>query len=208
MKIEVNDTLFSDLAKKLKTTPENVVKVFLDHAKDLPHPVLLNAIQKTSSLDTALENLMKNAEPAYLMGEIIEKIVGDRDYIIDDSGYDFEKGIFWFMVAFLEGDTGELDSVHLQFGDNSVISGMFSVKDVVLKKNIDEIKEEIYETIEFDIDDEFSLDIDWLDENWISFDISIFTENILDLPKVSTLEKIAGEIKTILKKNDERTKLK
>ncbi len=121
MKIEVNEGLYSDLAKELDTTPENVIKIFLDHAKNLPHSVLSNANQKNSSLDTALENLMDNAEPAYLMGEIIQEIVGKRDYFVEDSGYDFEAGTFWFQIDFLQGDKGILSSAHLQFGKNAVI---------------------------------------------------------------------------------------
>lgn len=62
MKIEIDDELFSDVAKRLETTPENVIKVFLNHAKNLPHAVLSNANQKASSLDTALENLMVNLD--------------------------------------------------------------------------------------------------------------------------------------------------
>lgn len=50
MKIEVNDELFSDLAKKLETTPENVIKVFLNHAKNLPHPILSNSNKNRSKI--------------------------------------------------------------------------------------------------------------------------------------------------------------
>lgn len=50
MKIEIDDELFSDVAKRLETTPENVIKVFLNHAKNLPHAVLSNANQKATHL--------------------------------------------------------------------------------------------------------------------------------------------------------------
>lgn len=53
MKVEIDDNLFAHLAEKLKTTPENTVKVFLDHASNLDHSVLLNAVQENSSLDNA-----------------------------------------------------------------------------------------------------------------------------------------------------------
>lgn len=193
MKVEIDEELFSDLAKKLETTPENVIKVFLDHAKNLPYPVLLKANQKTSSLDTALENLMNNAEPAYLMGEIIQKIVGDRDYVVEDSGYDFEEGTFWFEIDFLQDDKGVLETAHLQFGKNAVVLGTFSVKNLVEKENED-FTDSIDEIISKNTEEEhYSSEIDWLDENTATVTISIYTENILDLPKISILEKIAKE---------------
>lgn len=198
MKIEINEDLFSDLAKKLETTPENVIKVFLDHAKNLPHPILLKANQKTSSLDTALENLMNNAEPAYLMGEIIQKIVGDRDYIVGDSGYDFEEGTFWFEIDFLHGDKGIIEAAHLQFGKNAVILGTFSIKNLV-EKDHEDLTGSMDEIISNNTEEEqYSSEIEWLDENLATVTISIYTENILDLPKVSTLEKIAKEITSFL----------
>ena len=201
MKIEVNEDLFSDLAKKLETTPENVIKVFLDHAKNLPHPILLKANQKTSSLDTALESLMDNAEPAYLVGEIIQKIVGDRDYVVEDSGYDFDGGTFWFEIDFLQGDNGILSSAHLQFGKNAVILGTFSIKNLV-EKDHEDFTYSIDEIISNNTEEEhYSSEIDWIDENLATVTISIYTENILDLPKISILEKIARETITFFSSN-------
>lgn len=210
MKIEVSDNLFSDLAKKLETTPENVIKVFLDHAKNLPHPVLLNAIQKTSSLDTALEKLLDNAESAYLIGDLIQEIIGEHDYVIEDSGYNLEEGTFWLLANFLEGDKGILDSAHLQFGKNAVIMEMFSIKNLLLEKDYEKFTDDIDEIISQNIreDDYHEFEVDWLEANWASFSISIFTENILDLPKVSVLEKIAQEMMEFFQSHDERTNLK
>ncbi|PIN82359.1 MAG: hypothetical protein COW26_02920 [Nitrosopumilales archaeon CG15_BIG_FIL_POST_REV_8_21_14_020_33_23] len=193
MKIEVVDKLFSDLAKKLETSPENVIKVFLDHAKNLPYSILSNANQKNNSLDTALRNLMDNAEPAYLMGEIIQKIVGDRDYTVEDSGYDFEEGTFWFEIDFSQDGKGILETAHLQFGKNSVILGTFSIKNLV-EEDQEDFTDSIDEIISNNTQEEhYSSEIDWLDENSATVTISIYTENILDLPKVSVLEKIAHE---------------
>ncbi len=208
MKIEVNDELFSDLAKKLETTPENVIKVFLDHAKNLPHPILSNANQKTGSLDTALKNLMDNAEPAYLMGEIIQKIVGDREYTVEDSDYDFEEGIFWFEIDFSQGDKGIIETAHLQFGKTAVILGTFSIKNLV-EKDQEDFTDSIDKIISDNIqeDDHHSFDVEWSDENLAIVTIRIYTENILDLPKVSILEKIAQEIIDFFSP-DERKNLK
>ena len=209
MKIEVSDDLFSELAKKLETTPENVVKVFLDHAKNLPHSVIINAVQKTSSLDTALEKLMDNAESAYLTGELIHEIIGDREYSIGDSGYDIENGTFWFLIDLFEDDVGEIDGVHLQFGDNAVISGTFSIKDVILGKNDSDLIEEINIIIEdVNYGEHVTYELDWLEENWAHIEISIFTEETLDLPKISVLEEIAKKIKLIFQKYDKRNNLK
>lgn len=91
----------------------------MEHAKDLPHSIWLDAIQEDSSLDNALEKLMKNAKPAFTIGHLIESIVGNRDYVIDDGDYNLVKGTVWFNVGFLEGDRGEIDSILFQFGSDS-----------------------------------------------------------------------------------------
>ncbi|NQW12583.1 MAG: hypothetical protein HQ481_22185 [Alphaproteobacteria bacterium] len=192
MKLEVNEDLFLDLAKKLETTPENIINVFLDHAKNLPYSILSNARQKNSSLDTALKNLMDNAEPAYLMGEIIREIAGERDYTVEDSGYDFKAGTFWFEIDFSQDGKKILETAHLQFGKNAVILGTFSIKNLV--KMDQEDLTDVDEIISNNTHEEhYSSEIDWLDENSVSVTISIYTENILDLPKISILEKIAQE---------------
>jgi len=210
MKIEIDDNVFSELAKDLKTTPENVVKVFLDHAKDLPHSVLLDALQENSSLDNALEKLMKNAEVAYTFGDIIEKITGDRDYIIGEGDYDLKEGTFWFVVDFLEGDKGEIDSIHLQFGKNSgeIISA--SIKDLVLDKGVEEYNEQLDEILHEFVDENYtvSFEHEWLEKNWLTFTIQIDTTEILDLPKVADLEKMVQKIKDLIRSHDSRKNLK
>ena len=166
MKIEVSDDIFSELAEKLETTPENIIKVLLEHAKNLPYPVILNAVQKTSFLDSALEKLMDNAEPAYLMGSLIEKIVGDCDYFIGDSDYDFKEGTFWFEVDFLEGDKGIIESAHLQFGKNAILLVTFSIKDFLLEKDFedfDDVNEIILNNLRED--DYHKFEVDWLEVN-------------------------------------------
>lgn len=208
MKIEVNDELFSDLAKKLETTPENVINVFLDHAKNLPYSIISNANQKNNSLDTALKNLMDNAEPAYLMGEIIQEIVGDRDYTVEDSGYDFEEGTFWFQIDLSQGDKGIIETAHLQFGKTAVILGTFSIKDV-LEKDVSGLTDKIDSIIESISDEEHTtFDIEWIEENWASITIGIYSNEILNLPKITVLEKIAKKIKSTFQKFDERKNLK
>lgn len=209
MKIEVKDELFSKLAKDLKTTPENVVKIFLDHASDLPHSVWIDAIQENSSLDNALEKLMKNAEVAFTLGDLIEKIVGDHDYIIDDGDYNFEKGLFWFNIAFLEGDKGEINSLHLQFGNDSGEIITASIQDLVLEKNVNEFLDEINTTIDgfVDVDHEFTFEYEWIEHNYLTFSIQIDTSEILDLPKVKDLEGMVKKIKKIIKSHDTRKKL-
>jgi len=208
MKIEVDDELFSKLAKDLKTTPENVVKVFLDHAKDLPHSVWLNAIQEHSSLDSTLEKLMKNAEVAFTVGEIIEKIVGNRDYIIGDGDYDFEKGIIHFDIDFLMGGKEDIDSILLQFGSESgeIISA--SIEDLVLDKDVSEFLNDINSTIGEFVDDEYNFDYEWIDSKDLTFTIQIDTHEILDLPKVDDLDKMVKKIKKIIKSHDLRKNLK
>jgi len=210
MKIEVSDDLFKDLAKDLHTTQENVVKIFLDHAKDLPHTIKLDAVQEGNSLDSALEKLMRNAEPAFNMGEIIEKIVGDHDYEIDESGYDFEKGIIWFHVAFYGGDNSELDAIHLQFGDDAGVIVQSSINKITLTKDMEEIEEEIYDAMYsyVDEDDQGNFHYDWLKDDFLTFDIQIDTENTLDLPKVSDMDKMVRKIKKIIRKYDDANSLK
>ena len=209
MKIEVSDDLFSDLAKKLETTPENIVKVFLEHAKNLPYSVLTNAIQKTSSLDTALEQLMTNAEPAYLMGALLHEIIGDHNYYVESSDLDLEGGTFWFEIEFLEDDEHELETMHLQFGNNAVITGTFSIKDVLFEKDQDKLTAEIESIIESISDEEHTdFDIDWIEENWASITVRIYSHEILNLPKVAVLEEIAKKIKSTFQKFDERNNLK
>ena len=144
---------------------------------------------------------MDNADPAYLMGDIIREIVGDRDYVVEDSGYDFDGGTFWFEIDFLQGDNGILSSAHLQFGKNAVILGTFSIKNLV-EKDHEDFTYSIDEIISNNTEEEhYSSEIDWIDENLATVTISIYTENILDLPKISILEKIARETITFFSSN-------
>lgn len=207
MKIEVSDDLFSDLAKKLETTPENIIKVFLEHAKNLPYSVLSNAIQKTSSLDTALEQLMTNAEPAYLMGALLHEIIGDHNYYVESSDFDLEGGTFWFEIEFLDDDKNELESLHLQFGNDAVIAGTFSIKDVP-EKDESKLTDEIDSIIQRITDEEYTFDIDWIEENRASITVRIDSHEILNLPKVAVLEEIAKKIKSTFQKFYERSNLK
>lgn len=209
MKIEVDDELFSGLAEQLKTTPENVVKIFLEHAKDLPHTLTVAAIQENSSLDSALEKLMRNAEPAWCMGELIEEILGDDEYFINDSGYDIKEGTFWFIIEFSEGDKGELDSVHLQFGKTPLVFASASISDLVLDRNVDKFEDEVNEIVTSFVDEDlFTFEYDWLEHNYLTFSIKLETDKILDLPKISQLHKMVGKIKEMLIQNDSRKNLK
>ena len=113
MKISVDEKLFLKLAKDLKTTPENIIKIFLEHASNLPHSVWIDAIQENSSLDKALDKLMTNSEVAFTIGSLIEEIVGDHEYIIDDGSYDIEKGIINFNIIFLEGGNESMNEILL-----------------------------------------------------------------------------------------------
>ncbi len=201
MKIEIKDNEFTDLAKELKTTPENVVKIFLDHAKHLHHKVLLDAIQEGSSLDAAMEKLMKNAEVAFNVGELIGEIIGYRDYLIDDSGYNMEKGTVWFHVSFLEGEKGHIDSILLQFGSDPGIVATASIKKIKLDKDMNEIETEIYDAIDYSGDDYDQLNFswDWIDENFLTWELQIDTPGeFLNLPKVDEVETIMKKIQEII----------
>lgn len=210
MKIDVDDELFTKLANDLKTTPENVVRVFLEHAKDIPHSIRLASVQQDGSLDATLEKLMKHAEPALIFARILQDIVGERDYVIDDGGYDLHAGTFWFEVGFLEGDTGEIDSVHLQFGKDSgqIISA--SMKDLVIENDAGTFLDQIYDVCyEFvDEDYEVTFEHDWIEKDWLTFTIQIDTTPILDLPKIDDLEKMVKKIKEMFRSQDTRKNLK
>ena len=207
MKIDIDDELFSELAKDLKTTPENVIKVFLDHAADLPHSVWLNAIQENSSLDATLEKLMKNAETAFTVGELIEKIVGDREYIVEHGDYNIEKGIINFNIDFLTGGDEDIDSILLQFGNDpgEIISA--SIEDLVLDKDLNDFIDEIYFIIDEFVDDEYNFEYEWIENNHLTFLIQIDTTESLDLPKVDDLDKMIKKIKKVIKSYDSRKNL-
>lgn len=207
MKIEVDDELFEELAQKLDTTPEKIINILLDRAQNLPYTVILKAIQKNSSLYSALEELMKFAEPAYVMGSLIEKIVGDYDCEISDGGYNFDEGTFWFDIEFFQGDKNELDSAHIQFGNTAVTLVTFSIKDLVSDTQSDKYLEEIESIVESNIDEEYELVPVTIEKNEMNFTLSIFSEEFFDIPKISEMEKIVKEIKIALKKHDQREKL-
>ena len=204
MKIEVDDEIFSKLAKDLKTTPENVVKIFLDHASDLPHSVWIDAIQEKSSLDNALKKLMKNAEVAFTLGDLIEKIVGDHDYIIDDGGYLLEEGIIWVSISFLEGTVLNMGSITLQFGKDPGIVAIEYVDPV----EIDNIGE-LVGIIEEDLDDsDPTFDLDTHDEvslehtgDSIVITVQINWKDELNLPRVAEIDEIMRKIKEIILEN-------
>lgn len=210
MKIEVKDDLFVELAEELKTTPQNIVKIFLDHAKDLPHTVLIDAIQENSSLDNALSKLMRHAEVALTFGEIIEKIVGDHDYTVDDSGYNFEREIIWFEINFPEDDTGDIGSLLLQFGDDAGVIATASLKGITLTQDVEQISEEIYDSIDHLVneDDEITFRYDWLEHDWLTFELQIDTPRKLDLPRAFEIEKMIKIIKKIICNYDLRKESK
>ena len=206
MKISVDEKLFLKLAKDLKTTPENIIKIFLEHASNLPHSVWIDAIQENSSLDKALDKLMTNSEVAFTIGSLIEEIVGDHEYIIDDGSYDIEKGIINFNIIFLEGGNESMNEILLQFGSDSGELISASMNDLVLDKDVGEFLDEIYYVLD-ELDDEYEFDFEWLDNKYLTFTIQIDTSEILNLPKVDDLDKIVKKIKEIIKSHNSRRKL-
>lgn len=206
MKIEIDDGLFMELAEKLKTTPENTVKVFLDHANNLSHSIVLNAVQDGSSLDNALDKLMKNAEISFTMGSLFEEIIGDRNYEIGDGGYDLKEGIIYFHLSFLEGGDEEMDAILLQFGRDSGEVIEASISDLVLDKEIDDFLDDIYLVLD-DLDEDYNFTYEWIDGEHLTFMLQIDTYGKFDLPKLDYVDGLIKQIKKIIIQHDSRKKL-
>ena len=201
MKIDIDEKLFLKLANDFKTTPENIINIFLGHVSNLPHSVWLDAIREDSSLDNSLKKLMDNSEIAFTMGELIKEIVGNHEYVINDGDYDLEKGIIFFTIDFLEGGHEHMNSILLQFGSDSggIISA--SMNDLVLDKDINEFMDEIHLILE-ELGDNSEFEFDWMDEKYLTFTIQINSSEILNLPKIDDLDKIVKKIKKTIKSHE------
>ena len=201
MKIEIKDEEFNELAQQLKTTPENVMKIFLDHAKSLPYyPVILEAIQKDKSLDSTLEKLIQNAAPAFLVGDLIKEIMGVHEYSFEDDGYSLKDGIIWFEIS--PGPDLAMSSLLLQFGSDPGIVATEYLDDLELDTELEALESEIWEKVArcriFDDDDNhghISFDLD----GYFSYTLQIDTPGkFLNLPRVDEIDEVMQKIKKII----------
>ena len=123
MHIEINDTEFDKLAEEFNITPENLIRSMIRHAKDMSIHAK-NEIRNGKDLDDVFSGLFEDALPGILLNDVIQNIVGEDDYVIDDGDYNMEGGIIWVDVSFLEGTTLNMGTVKLQFGKDPGIVAM------------------------------------------------------------------------------------
>ena len=199
--IHIDGSRFEELAERLKMTPEAVIDVFLDNLHN-PPPCITTRAMNSGSLKNSMEDLINNSEAAYTMGSLIKNVVGDRDYWIDESGYDVENGVFTFGLSF--GKEVTMDSVLLQFGDAPLELVSASVDDVVLDNDVDFLNE-IHSVLD-DLDDEYEFSHEWVGDNYLSFMIQIELVGMgaLVLPKMDDVEPVVRKIKEIIKNHDSR----
>ena len=199
--IHIDGSRFEELAERLKMTPEAVVDVFLDNLHN-PPPCITTRAMNSGSLKNSMEDLINNSEAAYTMGSLIKNVVGDRDYWIDESGYDVENGVFTFGLSF--GKEVAMDSVLLQFGDAPLELVSASVDDVVLDNDVDFLNE-IHSVLD-DLDDEYEFSHEWVGDNYLSFmiQIELIGMGALVLPKMDDVEPVVRKIKEIIKNHDSR----
>ena len=199
--IHIDGGRFEELAERLKMTPEAVIDAFLDNLHN-PPPCITTRAMNSGSLKNCMGELINNSEAAYTMGSLIRNVVGDRDYWIDESGYEIEKGVFTFGLSF--GKEVAMDSVLLQFGDapTEVVSAL--VDDIVLDNDIDFLNE-IHSVLD-GLDDEYEFSHEWVDDNHLSFTIHIglIGMGALVLPKMDDVEPVVRKIKEVIKNHDSR----
>ena len=199
--INVDGDRFEELAKRLKTTPEVVVNAFLDSLHNPPQCITIQAMN-SGSLKNSMDDLINNSEAAYTMGSLIRNVVGDRDYLIDESDYNMESGVFTFALFF--GDDVVMDSVLLQFGDAPLELISASVDDVVLDNDVDFLNE-IYSVLD-ELDVEYEFSYEWVGDRHLAFmiQIELIGMGALTLPKMDDVEPTVRKIIKVIKNHDSR----
>ena len=199
--IHIDGDRFEELAERLKMTPEAVVNTFLDSLHNPPPCITIRAMN-SGSLKNSMEELLHNSEAAYTMGSLIRNVVGDRDYWIDESGYDMENGVFTFDLFFDKEVV--MDSVLLQFGNVPAEVVSVLVDDIVLDNDVDFLNE-IHSVLD-ELDDEYEFSHEWVGDNHLSFTIHIglIGMGALVLPKMDDVEPVVRKIKEIIKNHDSR----
>ncbi len=199
MKIEINDVKFNELAQDLKTTPENLVKLLIEHAKNMPVQAV-NEVIHGKPLENQLTDILDNALPGLVLNDVIKTIVGEHEYIIDDGDYSLDEGIIWLQISFLEGTVFNMGSITLQFGKDPGIVALEYMDNVRSDLDLELLKTEIEDSLD-DTDPTFNLDrgdfieLDYNDDTTLAITLQINWKEQLNLPRAAEIDEIMRKIK-------------
>lgn len=127
MRIDVDVSSEKELlqrARELNTDPESLAKTLLECAGGLHE---FWSVARNSSLDDAMDELTDNLEMAFMAGDLIRRVVGDRTYRIESCGCDLENDAFSLDLYM---GSEEMDYLIMQFGRGAMGRVTASMTDV------------------------------------------------------------------------------
>ncbi len=199
MKINIKDEeKLKKLAEEFHESEDDIVNYMLDSFNENQ----FKEIARKSSLKTALYRHSHNLMTIRGLEYEIYAILGEYDYHIEDSGFDFKNKTFWFLMDVSEDEKKiDLDQVHFQINEGSSVQ--ISVKKFINKiSNWDKLDDAIdvakegltnhfldcdHVLLEFDerLDDE---------DDYIGMEINIGDFQIEYIPKLDECDKVMTEI--------------
>lgn len=205
MKIEVNEVILGKLAIDLNIDPELLAKKLVNHIiNNFPRYAVNQIINRYCTLNDVLKVMVENSELGYTLDHLVKKTMGEYSYGIEYCDCNTEDGTIFIEIALLNNNLeSNISEVSLQYGNESEINVKSSIDSIELDVSIGELEEQIYEKIYgYSLIDEakdYSVELhDELDPDEILIFLTIESDEMLKLPKLSDVDDVMTHIKEII----------